>query len=512
MPTISINKFDGNKAEDIRTFATDQSHDSYNFDLYTNPHKLLPIRDSVAETTGSGAMVDIQISDVGTSVISSNVYLTAVGYESSISSKPAFYTRSSGMNGSWSQSAVGTGTYQQGSMAVYKTAAFAVANNSSTQYSLQRYDGAGSVTNVGTIVVTAAVGNGYPVPRPFVHPEDNKLYIGIGNTITVYDGTNNIGTSVSTSYSFNTILPTGYDVTSLTNYGTYLAISMRPRNGVGKSVCYLWGRDGTINTLQGTIDFGEGDLNIIDNIGNELVGLVYPQSYSTYTSIIDNKINVKTYSGGAVQTVKSFLLSGTSNYGIAKLKATGKLYFGVCENNTEVSLWCVYKNKEGFWVGGRERYINNGSTVTADTVSNIVSITSIGDYFYTAFNQNVSGFTLRATLTTATFTNTSKYKTSINPSMPIEDRYKLKQLEAVQISYTGASSGTTALKYSIDGSAFTTVISATNATGEYTVEATNENDGTVFLSGREIQFQTESTGGSQIKEIRYRYSVLNSTL
>jgi hypothetical protein len=504
MPTVPINKFDGNKAEDIRTFATNESQDSYNFDLYTNPHKLLPIRDSVDETTSAGTMAAIQISDVGTSVISSNVYLTAVGYASSISTAPAFYTRSSGMNGSWGQQAAGTGTYQQGSMVVYKQAAYCVASASATTFTLQKYVGAGSVTTAGTTTVDAVVGNGYPVPRPFVHPEDNVLYFCISNVISKWDGT--------TYTNYANILPTGYDVTSLTDYGTYLAIAMRPRNGVGKSICYLWGRDGTINTLQGIIDFGEGDLNIIENIGNELVGIVYPQSYSTFSSVIDNKINIKVYAGGAIQTVKSFTLAAALNYGIAKHKNGNKLYFGACESLAEVSLWCVYRNKEGSWVAGRERYLYTGSTSVSDVATSVVSITSVGDFFYIGFFLGSGPFTLRATSSTAAFTNTSVFKTTINPNMPLADRYAQKQLQAVAISYTGASSGLTGLKYSVDGSAFTSLISSTNATGEYTVEATNENDGTVFLSGREFQFQAESSGGSQIKEIGYKYSRMLSTI
>ena len=110
------------------------------------------------------------------------------------------------------------------------------------------------------------------------------------------------------------------------------------------------------------------------------------------------------------------------------------------------------------------------------------------------------------------YTATSIYKTTINPNMPIADRYNEKQLESVQISFTGASSGTTGLKYSVDGSTFTSIISETNSTGEQVFEATNEADGTVFLSGREFQFQIESSGGAKIKELRYKYTNLNTTI
>lgn len=495
MSIATQNKFDGGKAEDIRSFSTDQCQESYNNDLYMNPHKITPIRDSVSETTSSGAMTDIQISDVGTSVISSNVYLTAVGYESAVSQKPAFYIRTSGMTGNWTQQAVGTGTYQQGSMVVYKTAAFAVGYNGSTQYTLQRYDAAGVVTTVGTTTVSTPIGTSYPVPRPFVHPEDNILYFCVSNVISKWDGT--------TYTNYTSILPSGYDVTSLTNYGSYLVIAMRPRNGVGKSVAYLWGRDGTINTLQATIDFGDGDLNIVENIGNILVGIVYPQTYSNYTSIINNKINIKVYSGGAVDTVKSFNITGTSSYGIAKMKNMGKLYFGVCEAGSETNMWSVYKNKEGTWVSHRERYLYDGSTTT---VQSVVSLTSVGDYIYSAFYLNSGGFTLRAT--TTSYLNTSKYITLINPCMPVEDRNDEKQLVGIQVNYTGKSSGTIGVKYSSDGSALTSIMSESTTATESLKTATQEiTNGASLAPGYEFQFQLETTGGVEIKSYTYKYQV-----
>lgn len=494
---VVINKFDGGKAQDLRTFNTDESADSFNFDILSNPHQLIPLRDTVSETTASGAMTDIQISDVGTSVVAGNVYLTAVGYESAVSNRLAFYTSSSGMNGIWNQQAVGTTSYQQGTMVVYKNSAYAVGYNGTTDYTLQKYISAGVVTVVGTTVVTAPTGSSYPVPRPFVHPEDNVLYFCVSNVISSWNG------SAYTNYT--TILPSGYDVTSLTSYGSYLVITMRPHNAVGNSICYLWGRDGTINTLQGNIDFGDGNLNIIENIGNVLVGVMFPQTYGGYSSVINNKVFIKTYSGGAVNTVKSFNINANSNYGIAKMKKDDTLYFGVCEGGSEVSLWATYKNKSGQWVTTRERYINNGSTASTDTIQSIVAITNIGDYVYVGAFQNTVGFVLRATSASATYVNPSKYRTTINPNMPLADREKEKFLVSVDVAYTGVSGGTTTVKYSVNGSADVT-IGSSSVVGENIVQAGAEATGIPFAPGLEYTFQVETTGGNKVKEIRYVYT------
>ena len=507
MPTIIQNKFDGGHAEDIRTTQTNQCEASFNFDLYSQPYRLLPIRDSVAETTGSGTMDDIEISDVDTSVIASNIYITAVGFESNVSVKPAFYTRSSGMNGSWSQQAVGTGTFQKGTGITYQEKMHCISLNSSTQYSLQRYNGASDVTSLGTIAVAAAVGTGYPTPRPFIHPSDKKLYFAVANIIAQWDGT------TLRSFSASTIalkIPVDYDITSLTDYGDYLAIATKPHNGEGNSVMYLWDRDVSLVDANTSTDAGEGALNVLENINNNLIGLVYNKDFGTYSSKIGNRLDIKLFTGGTTQIVKSIDLGSQSNINILKVRNGDKLYFSI--GGSAVSIWCVYKNKDGIWTVNQERYLYNGSTVVADTIQTIQGMSVVGDFFYLGFYDNVGGYSLRATSSSALFANTSIYKTTINPSMPLVDRYKLKQLVAVQIAYVGAGTGTTVLKYSVDGSTFTTIISDTNSAGQKVTEATNENTGTVFLSGRELQFQIESTGGSQIKEIRYRYESLNTTI
>jgi len=491
--TVIQNTFDGGHAEDLRTHQTNQCAQSLNFDLYTNPHKLIPLCDSVNETyTDIAGMDTVEISDVGVSTIAGTTKLTAVGYETASSLKLTFYTRqvAGDMNGNWVPQATSTNEFQKGTMVTYQGLAYAM----STDGKLVRYDSAGTVTTVGTASGTSSIAH----PRPFVHPEDNILYIVWGNVISRWNA------NTSTFDNTTTILPTGMTATSVTNYGGYLAIAMKPTTGVGNSVTYLWGRDITLNTLQGIIDFGEGSLNVIENIGDVLVGLVYPKSQ--FSSTITNKLDIKVYAGGAVQTIKSIPLTDTI-YNILKVKKDDKLYFAI--GFTSSALWCVYKNKSGFWTVNQERFLYNGSQITADTVNSIVGLNIIGDYFYIGINSNEGTYYLRATISADTKTATSIYKTTINPCMPLADRYVTKQFDGIQIAYTGKVNGTITLKYSVDGSTQTTLISSQSApAGEGVAEVTAEASASL-LTGREIQFQIETTFGVEIKEIRYRYSKLN---
>src|ERR1035437_1472306 len=92
--TITVAKFDNGLAEDVRTTNTGENAQSLNFDIFTNPHKLIPYGDSVAETTSTNTMADIAISDIDYSLISSTYLLRGVGYETNVSVVPTFWSKS----------------------------------------------------------------------------------------------------------------------------------------------------------------------------------------------------------------------------------------------------------------------------------------------------------------------------------------------------------------------------------------------------------------------------------
>lgn len=495
---IYLRKFDGGHAEDVRGDSTDECEFSKNFDIFTNPHKLIPYGDSVAETVSGSTMDDIEIDNVDVSLIGSSYIMTGAGYESGSSAKPAFFTKADIVTTFSSQAVAAGNTYVKNSLVVFREKAYALGWNGSNQITLYRYNSGGSVTAAGTVAVTEV-----PIAKPFVHPEDNVLYIVCGNVIATFTIIG--GTDTMTTYS--TILPTGFQATSQCDYGNYLAIAMRPLRGNGNSVTYLWGRDGTINTLQGTIDFGEGSINLLENLDNNLFAVMTPQT--TLFTNITNKITVKGYAGGAVETIKSITNGSTATATIYKQKNGGKVYFGFANDD---AIYAFGKNKSGKYIITKDRYLFNGTTIG----SSFSGVSMIGDVMWRAFTTLAGVFTLMRSKVaqlgeSITYTSTSTYRTLVNPSMPLEDRYTDKLLKGVRIAYTGATTGTTVLKYSVNGGAFTTIISDTNAAGEQCTEANTESDGVPLGQGREFQFQVETTGGAQVKEIDYYYDNLPST-
>lgn len=492
MATVIINKFDGGHAEDLRTFATNQSEKSLNFNIFDKPHLLQPYVDTVAETVTAGTTSDHKMSDVIDSVSLSGDGYIALGQAGASDANLKFFSKST-VTDPWTKRAEqSAGTVIGNTLVGYKGFAYALEGSGSGINLVE-------LTNTSTITDKGTISNESTACKPFVHPEDNLLYIGAGDTLARYDGVNDIDSATGSSIIITDLLPTGTVVKSMTNYGTYLAIACG--NNEGKAIAYLWGRDSTVNTFQGIVDFGKGELNVIENIGDILIGIVYQKSA---TSFVD-KIAVKAWSGGQVQTLKEIEVTyvGTANPRF-KAKSKDKLYFITGEADC---IYSVGKNKDGSWAITKDRYMFNGTTP-----SGINGFTVIDDYFWIGF-VNSGGDSLFYRSVASTYTNTSVYKTTINPAMPIADRSKDKQLKAVQVLYTGASSGTTVLKYSVDGSSLTTLISDTNSTGEQVIQATNENSaGAVLLAGREFQFQVESTGGAKIKEIKYSYDVLNDII
>lgn len=484
MPIVIQNKFDGGHAEDLRTFALDECEKSLNFDLFKNPHKLIPFPDSIADTLNSGNMSDIQISDIDVSLIGSTYYITGAGFESSVSQKTAFYIKLNGaLASNFEQQAVSAAaTYVKGTGVTYKDKNFALRYNGSGTWTLDRYDSAGVVTAIGTISFTIST-----APRMFVHPEDNVLYIVIGTTISSWDGT-----TLTTS---TTILPSGMTPTSLTDYGTYLAITMAPLRGNGNSITYLWGRDLTINTLQGTINWGEGYCPIVENLNNDLIAIMQPQN--SFLNNVLNRIVVKGYFGGAVQTLKSISVATTDYVNKFKVKNENRLYFG--SGNADDCVYVVGKNKSGQYIITKDRYLDNGTATT----SGIQALAMIGDIMWRGINT-----VYKLMRSTTTYAATSVYKSTINPCMPIQDRNEQKQFEAFRISYTGKASGTIVLKYTVDGSTLTSIISVSTTAIEDLKECNAEiTDEKQLLEGREMQYQIESTGGVEIKEVAYKYRV-----
>ena len=67
-------------------------------------------------------------------------------------------------------------------------------------------------------------------------------------------------------------VPSNFKITSLANYGNYLAIGCAPISTYnGRSKVFLWNLSSDL--FQEAIDWGEGELRVLENIEGYLVGI-----------------------------------------------------------------------------------------------------------------------------------------------------------------------------------------------------------------------------------------------
>jgi len=497
MATVLINTFNGGQAEDYRTFSANKQTTSANFDCLTDPHLLSPYADQTLETTFTGSINDYAITDIDSILYAGATTLVALGRESSVSSKPSFFVKNSStdITAPWVQKATGLNVVVQGSLVVYKGFAYCLGDNG-TQINLQKYDSNVTVSTIGT-----CGGYSSPIGRPFVHPEDNVLYIGVGNIVSRYDGT----TFSATSFT----LPDNKIIVSLTNYGAYLAIGCRPKNGLGSSTVYLWGRDTSLNTVQQSLDLGPTQLNFCENIGNILYMVSSLNNVGSYPTVYDNRLIIKGYVGGAVTTLKTYILG--SNLGTAlnlvHTKRNDKIYFGF---SNDTAVYVFGKNRDGDYFMTHDRGFNT-------SMQGLNNVSLVGDSVFISYNTASTNYYLSRTLSNTapdvrTYNYVTTFTSTINQNMALEDRYRNKQLDAVGVAFSAGATGTVTLKVSVDGGAQTTLISTTgSATApEISVEASNDTSNNPLPVGYEYTFTVESTGNAKIKEIRYRYSTLDS--
>jgi hypothetical protein len=495
MPYIAeIARFDGGHAEDVRTENTNECESCDNFDIFSNPHLLKPYIDTTPEVMASGVTVDFDLTDVNSIMVSGVPTLVALGRENSGSNKPQFFKKNSvsDITASWVAGGIGLNNKVAGSLVVYKGKAYCLGDTTSA-HNLQKYDGTSTVTTIGTLG-----GYGTPPAKPFIHPEDNFLYMASGNIISSWDD------STFTATAFT--LPSDKVVVSLTNWGGYLVITCRPLNGVGNSTMYLWGRDTSLAIVQESIDIGACQVNIVENIQNELVVITSQSMVGSYSNILVNRLSAKVYSGGSLVTVKELLLSATFGSGLnnIKVKKDDRIYFGF---SNDTSIYVFGKNKEGRYFLSHDRGLYTGTTT-------LTNFSIIGDFIWLAFNTSIQSRQFRRTLALSesqTYASSCVYRTTINPgNMPVSHRELMKKLYSIQVITGSATTGSVILKYSSDGGGtWTTCVTQANASGIYLVQTDTEATGSPFVDGRELQFEVTTTGNVPIKKIRYKYDVLD---
>jgi hypothetical protein len=488
--TIYLNKWDGGMTNDPRDPRGSVGRLTQHFDNYTNSYKLSPHRDAKLDATPGfeSTLNELQISKFAN--VSGSLY--GFGVVSSVDSHAQVYvkTTASDPTAVWTAA---TGGHDGSSSGGARNDLLFV------NYHNVLYGGNNSGIWKYDIAATTFTYNEYTLHSPsaqgLVHSKDDILYIPSGNQIL----RNNNG-----SWDVPLTLPTNSTITSICEFGNYLAIACDQPDGT--SVVYLWDRDASLTTLSEKIDWGAGSLKVIETIGGVLTGISV--SAPNFNTSLTPLVYFKYWTGSRVVTFQSWNCSFATIYS-DRQKFNDLLYFMAeitLGTNVLRGIWKIHKDPSGSMAVSFDRSPRNATALNSGALKGFMRI---GDYVFVAYlNPADSGYTVWRTNDQASFTATSTHETTVNPGMEPADRPQKKELISVGALYEALPSGSAAVvKYRVDGGAWKTIFTE-NTTGRVRTEPFTRDSVGQFDRGAEFEFHIESTGGAEISGLVYKYEII----
>lgn len=454
---------------------------SKHFDIFSQPNRLIPYRDLAADTNDgstSTGMKQYFVRDFTYASASAALY----GLAQNASGQTKIVYKSDATTGNWTlpASSEGNGAVQNGCFPEYKDYLWGFQGTNQVFKWGTLSGGAGTITNSVNTVASAitSVANG-------IIGKDDNLYLPYNNVLGRVTSGGTFTDSVLT-------LPTNLKITSLTRYGNYLAIACAPISTFnGRSVVFLWNY--TSPDVQETIDWGDGELRIIETIEGYIMGIT-DRYLNNATGAGRGSMIIQAYSGGVPQVLKEIFTQALSGktMPISKAVKNNRLFFSAkIMTNTAGTTY-----NEGIWSIGRKN-ANYPWAVTLDVIdenvntSGIQSFGTAANYFFIAHSADGS---IDKTSATATYTFTSVLETQIydfgDPSL------KKKLTKLVLFFAPIPTSGSITLKYKFDNqTSFTTIGTVTTVGVLSRIFYNIESSGAVFPTAKEMTFRVESTGG-----------------
>lgn len=485
----TVKQFNGGIEDDIRKSSPTGFALTKHFDIFSNPQRLTPYRSLETDTNDgstSTGMKQYSVRDFFYASASAKLY--GLGQNGSGNSKVVY--KADATTGNWTlpSSSEGNGGVKNGCFFEFKDYAwFFQGTNQLAKWGL--LSGSPSITNtVATVASTiTSVANGVIAADGNAYLAYNNVVVRIAPGLTVTDQA--------------TTVPSTYKITSLSNYGSYMAIGCSPAASFnGQSKVFIWNLASDLFTE--TIDWGEGELRVLETIEGMLVG-VTDRYLNNSTGAGKGSMIIQGYQGGAAQVLKEIFtqaLTGKTIPGYKAVKNNRLFWSAKIMTNTAGTTY-----NEGIWSFGRK----NSSypfSITLDIVdenvntSGILSFGTAANYFFIAHSNDGS---IDKTDDTAAYSFTSVYESQI---FDLGDPCLRKQLNQFSI-YTAPvpTSGSVTVKYKIDAETSFTTIGSLTTVGALSRDFLNiESTGADFPTFKEIQFRIESvTGGAEITGFKF---------
>jgi hypothetical protein len=495
---IKIDQFYGGIADDIRKETVSEFAISKHFDIFSNPKRLTPYRSFEADTNdGSSAtgMKQYLVRDFAYASASSKLY----GLGQTGAGLVKIVQKADATTGNWSTpaSSEGNGAVWNGCFFEYKDYLWGFqGTNQIFKWGL--LSGTPSITNsVATVASTiTSVANG-------VIAADGNAYMAYNNVVV------RVATDASTITDSAKTVPTNLKITSLANFGSYLAIGCSPISSFnGTSKVYLWNLSSDL--FYETIDWGEGDLRVLENIEGMLIG-VSDRYLNNSTGAGKGSMIIQGYQGGAAQVIKEVFTQALTGKTIPtqKVVKNNRLFWSAkIMTNTAGTEY-----DEGIWSFGRK----NSSypwALTLDYVdenvgsSGIQSIGSAANYFFVAHSNDGS---IDKTNDAATYAHTSIYESLVYDFGDPTITKQIKDLTIYTAPLPATSSMTMKVKFDEDSS--WTTVGTLSTTSEISRDFYNiESTGADFPCFKEMRVRLESvTGGGEYTGYRIRaYPLIGS--
>ncbi len=487
--TTEVKQFFGGVSDDPRKLSTTEFQSSRHFDVFSQPNKLTPYRSLEADTSTSVSSTDLKqyaVKDFQYASASAKLY--GLGQNSSTFTKIVYKDDATVGNWTLPASSEGNGATKTGCFFEYKDYMWGFqGTNQIFKWGL--LSGTPTITNSAATVgaTITSVANG-------LIAADGNAYMAYNNVIVRIAPAGTITDSAKT-------VPDTYKITSMCNYGSYMAIGASPKSTYnGQSKVFIWNLSSDL--FQETIDWGEGELRILEVIEGLLVG-VTDRYLNNSTGAGRGSMIIQGYSGGAAQVLKEIFTQALTGKTIplSKTVKNNRLFWAakIMTNSAGTTY------NEGIWSFGRK---NSGYAyaVTLDVIdenintSGIQGFGSAANYFFIAHSADGS---VDKTNDASTYTFTSILETQI---MDHGDPSLSKKLEQFSVFTAPLPSGASVtVKYKNNSDTSFTTIGTLNTLGALSRDFLNiESTGANFATHKEITIRLESTGGAEITGYKIR--------
>ena len=404
-----VTDFTGGVGDDPRFPNKSLSQIVTGFDIFSQKYRMVPVPDSESGDNHA-ATSQKQNFDIGYWTPASEYRLFALGVKSGAATAEVMMKviLSTDANGDLSND-------------IWQTPAVNQATSGSTDFNLFRYYkttgkiyGAAGGTNIWSFTPSGSTAfndtersiSYSSVKQGLVHSKDDCLYIPYDNKIA----RNNAGVWTDAALT----VPAQYMITSICEFGNYLAVGLAPKAGGGKSRVFLWDRDTSLATISESLDWGNGFLQVLEELGGHLVGISSEASINANTYLLP-RIIFQYSNGSTVTPFKTLIGAAGDGGGLSyfKQKANGRIYFSMffkIDGVMRRGLWCVGISSAGAFAISNERPIYNDTVPGNDAVQGFFVV---GDYTFISHYDANSAFALSKTTESGSYTATAALETLI---------------------------------------------------------------------------------------------------